>query len=142
MIKLNERSTEILTYLFDKCENLDEVEVQSQGNPNLLIAKYGHITTSEGDGETLSIGIISDRYRNTFFYRMDFIVYDNRKKTENGGIHAYVYYFQDNNNDVYEYGCLVVGRKAVIEFPKIHESMTKDATKWLLDLVTDGYITV
>ena len=104
--------------------------------------RYGGITTEEGEAESIGVGIILDKEKESFESRMDFLVFDKRNKSSFEDIYAYAIFLRDDIYGVKERGIVIGVKNSIKVYPGIQKSLAARAESWLLDLVIDGYFEV
>lgn len=142
MKKIKISSAAVLTVFLDMVEAVDEIRLELEDHPTLLIQWGAEIRTIEGLGRLIAVGLLQADTRDQFECRMEFVVYDGREMKGNkltGKITAFAISRRLDHLGKHDTACTMTGNRVTTVFHYEQEALTNIADRWLAELANMGY---
>jgi hypothetical protein len=123
-------------------EGLDELRLELEDHPTLLIRWGSPVRTTEGLGRLLILGILVGSTADEFACRMEFIVYDSREKKNHidmGKLIAFAISRRLDPMGKNETACIITNDQVTTIFRYEQEALSNHADRWFEELARSGY---
>ncbi len=91
--------------------------------------------------DLLAVGVLFDKQKKAFEFRIEFLAFDNRDKDrKRGKVDFYPLSFQDDLNVVAAEAFKIRENRIDAFDRQVYKSLLASTEKWILDLQTEGYL--